>query len=130
MDSLLLNSTVTFGEICAIRATNREVLLAHINAFIDWDFFKGTKEKPYLHVELSGEQLGCDGCSVDYATEADVPYESVPCSCGNPKHWLIKYEEVKMCDKCGCKCPCKCGCICCMNGTPIDYRGTTYPISK
>lgn len=24
-------------------------------------------------------------------TEADVPHESVPCPCGDPNHWLVKY---------------------------------------
>ncbi len=79
--------------VCAIKATNREVLIDQINKFVDSSSFMGVGDKTYLHVELSGEQLGCEGCSADYATEADMPYHSIPCVCGNPKHWLIKYEE-------------------------------------
>ena len=86
-------------EICAIEATNRQTLIGLINALINFSlfrlyrFFKGQDGAPYLHIELVGEKLGCSGCSVDYKTEADVPEHSVPCPCGNPKHWLIKYKE-------------------------------------
>ncbi len=81
------------GEICAIKGTNRKVLIENINSFVNSDWFKGQDGASYLHVELSGEQLGCLGCSAEYKTEADVPEHSVPCTCGNPKHWLIKYDE-------------------------------------
>jgi len=81
------------GNIYAIKARNRQALIDYINGFVDSSFFDGTNDKSYLRVELSGEQLGCEGCSADYATEADVPSHSVPCACGNPKHWLIKYED-------------------------------------
>ncbi len=92
-DIFLDASTVEFGRICAVAATNREVLIAYVNSFMDSGFFKGQDGAPYLHVSLTGEQLGCEGCSADYKTVADVPYCSVPCTCGNPKHWLIKYDE-------------------------------------
>jgi len=81
------------GKICVIIATNRRVLIDHINALINSDFFKGQDGASYLHVALSGEQLGCSGGSADYKTEADIPEHSVPCPCGNPKHWLIKYDR-------------------------------------
>lgn len=84
---------IKIEETCAIRATDRPSLIATINKTIDSSFFDGTNSKTYLHVALSGEQLGCKGCSADYATEADVPYHSIPCTCGNPKHWLIKYGK-------------------------------------
>ena len=83
---------VELGNIYAIQATNRQALIDAINQFVNSSFFGGARDKTYLHVELSGEKLGCGGCSADYATEADIPYYSVPCTCGNPKHWLIKYE--------------------------------------
>jgi len=74
------------GDIAAVQATNRQALIdAH-----DWHEEEG---QPVLRVALYGEQLGCCGGSVDYATVDDIPYQSVPCPCGNPKHWLIKYEE-------------------------------------
>lgn len=84
---------VVLGEICVVKATNRQALITAINQYVDSFFFDGTENRHYLYIELSGEQLGCEGCSARYATEADIPYHSVPCSCGNPKHWLIKYEE-------------------------------------
>ena len=84
---------VEMGNICAVKATNRQALIDQISKFVDSSFFDGTNGKAYLHVELSGERLGCKGCFADYSTEADVPSHSVPCACGNPNHWLIKYEE-------------------------------------
>ena len=84
---------IKLGMACAIEATNRQVLVERIKLLVDSGFLDGKEGEPYLHVELSGEGLGCCGCSADYATEADVPEHSVPCTCGNPKHWLIKYDE-------------------------------------
>ena len=46
-----------------------------------------------LHVELYGKGIGCCGGSADYKAKEDIPYHSVPCPCGNPDHWLIKYED-------------------------------------
>lgn len=81
-------------EIYCIKATNRQALIDVINQFVNSAFFDGTKNKIYyLHVGFQGE--GNCGGQADYKTEADIPYHSVPCPCGNPKHWLIKYEEDK-----------------------------------
>jgi hypothetical protein len=33
------------------------------------------------------------GQKVEYEKSSDIPFESVPCPCGDPKHWLIKYVE-------------------------------------
>ena len=84
---------MTCGEICVFKATNRQVLIAFIGKYVNSEFFDGEEGKVYLRLVLGGEKLGCEGCSIDYATEADVPYHSVSCPCGNPNHWLIKYEE-------------------------------------
>ncbi len=89
---VLTSEEIKLGRICAIQATNRQALVDKINELVNSSFFNGDRNKTYLHVALSGEQLGCGGCSADYATEADVPHHSVPCPCGNPDHWLIKYE--------------------------------------
>jgi len=32
------------------------------------------------------------GTHVDYRTEADVPLVDTPCPCGNPAHWLVKWD--------------------------------------
>ena len=81
------------GEICAIKATNRQALIKYINVFRGSDLFTKYPDASFLHVELSGEELGCEGSFATYKTEADIPEHSVPCACGNPKHWLIKYKE-------------------------------------
>ncbi len=83
------------GEICVITAPNRKILVGAINTRIELGWFANNPDANYLHLGLSGEKLGCPGCSVDYKTEADIPEHSVPCTCGNPKHWLIKYTEEK-----------------------------------
>lgn len=81
-------------DICALKALNKKDLIDTINANIDINSFLAKHpDANYLHVALSGDKLGCPGCSADYKTEADVPEHSIPCICGNPKHWLIKYEE-------------------------------------
>ncbi|MCJ7743301.1 MAG: hypothetical protein MUO99_01905 [Dehalococcoidales bacterium] len=89
-DTVLITSEL--GEICAITATNRQILIDGINSRVELGFFANNPDASYLHVALMGEGLGCPGCSAEYKTEADVPSLSVPCPCGNPKHWLIKYE--------------------------------------
>ncbi len=33
------------------------------------------------------------GETIRYKTFFDIPEHSVPCPCGDPTHWLIKYEE-------------------------------------
>ena len=30
---------------------------------------------------------------VSYRTADDIPLVDVPCPCGDPNHWLIRYEE-------------------------------------
>lgn len=39
-----------------------------------------------------GLSLSC-GSGVSYKTWDDIPNKSVPCPCGNPTHWLIKYGK-------------------------------------
>lgn len=90
---ILKPEDIELGEVCAIKATNRQVLIDAINQYVNSSFFDGQGDTPYLHLEIAIKQQGCEGCSVDYKTEADIPYHSVPCTCGNPNHWLIKYEE-------------------------------------
>ena len=89
----LMISNIKVGDVCAVLAPNRQALIATINNLVDSAQLRGGEGKVYLHVELAGKQLGCEGSSADYVTEVDVPYQSVPCTCGNPQHWLIKYEE-------------------------------------
>lgn len=92
VSDIITEVNITLGRVCAIEATNRQVLIDYISTFVDSAQFTGKEGTAYLRVELSGERLGCEGCSADYATENDVPEESVPCFCGNPNHWLIKYD--------------------------------------
>lgn len=89
---MIKTTDITPGQICCIKATNRDVLIGAINEHMDVfpNIFNGI---PYLHISLGGEQLGHAEYSIDYPTAADVPTHSVPCICGNPNHWMIKYEE-------------------------------------
>ena len=44
---------------------------------------------PFLTITLD-----C-GKKVIYQTFQDIPNEDVPCPCGNPKHWLLKFKEIE-----------------------------------
>jgi hypothetical protein len=83
MQELMINPK---DEVCAVKATNRQAL-------VEWmkENNIDVSETNYIHIELSGKE--CCGGVLDCKTIDDVPYHSVPCPCGNPKHWLIKYEE-------------------------------------
>ncbi len=37
-------------------------------------------------------RLDCGG-SESYQTAEDIPLVNVPCPCGDPTHWLLKYED-------------------------------------
>lgn len=43
-------------------------------------------DKPLLIIEMP-----C-GSRIEYWAYSDIPEVDVPCPCGNPNHWLIKYE--------------------------------------
>ena len=51
----------------------------------------GTLHKKYDYV-LVAELEPCGGKAM-FKTWDDIPNESVPCPCGDPIHWLIKYED-------------------------------------
>jgi len=46
----------------------------------------GDPSKPLVEISWP-----CGGYAV-YHTAGDVPLVDVPCQCGNPDHWLIKWE--------------------------------------
>ena len=33
------------------------------------------------------------GKSQEFRTAEDIPFDDLPCPCGNPEHWLIKYGK-------------------------------------
>ena len=37
-------------------------------------------------------KLSC-GHQVVYKTEDDIPDHDVPCPCGDPRHWMIRYRQ-------------------------------------
>ena len=88
---LIKQEDVGLGYIASLKATNRQVLVDAVNYAVRECNIP--EDGVYLRVELSGGGLGCNGGSVDYKTGDDIPYHSVPCPCGNPKHWLIKYDK-------------------------------------
>jgi hypothetical protein len=77
----------------AIEGANRQALIDNINNHILHGWIEANPSAVYLKVSLLGDGLGCPGCSVSYKTENDVPEHSVPCTCGNPVHWLIHYTD-------------------------------------
>lgn len=94
-DTLIINKNKT-AEICAITATNRQILINCADAFIEYlrdSNYDVPENVSYLHIELFPKMSGCIGGSLDCKTRDDVPQHSVPCPCGNPTHWLIKYDE-------------------------------------
>ena len=45
------------------------------------------KGKKYFKIKMAcGHEMWITGVN-------DAPHESVPCTCGNPNHWFVKYEE-------------------------------------
>lgn len=46
-----------------------------------------TAEGPFMQVDMP-----CGHTAV-YDRSSDVPWESAPCTCGNPDHWFIRYRE-------------------------------------
>lgn len=66
------------------RVAARDVL---VWALLNDDTGVGTINKPLLDI-----QMPC-GAYVAFHTSRDIPWESVPCPCGNKHHWIIKYEE-------------------------------------
>ncbi len=76
----------TLTSYAAIQARNRGVLVQSLKAII------GRPGDTVLHVGLTGSPPAC-GAEKSYRTFEDIPEESDPCSCGDPTHWFIKYEE-------------------------------------
>jgi len=62
------------GRACGILATNRQVLM-------DWNC-----SWPVVVT------MPC-GANAIFNKAEDWPAEDLPCSCGNPNHWFIKYED-------------------------------------
>jgi hypothetical protein len=89
METQLSDLTEEGEYCCAVKATNRQALVDYIKAFT----YPSGKNTPILSIALGGKDLGHAESSVKYTTEADISHQSVPCPCGNPKHWLIKYDE-------------------------------------
>jgi len=65
---------------------------------------KTMRRKALEHAFMSGSQLDelgnmpftltlpC-GNSITYPDIDDIPMADIPCPCGNPTHWFVKYEE-------------------------------------
>lgn len=79
---------VSISMMCAIWATDRQALIDCIRAMGDDSRRKAYPDAAFLLVRF---EEGHERVERIYQTEEDIPSESVPCPCGNPKHWLIKY---------------------------------------
>jgi len=84
MDDLLLTMPIDAACIGILTRLTREATQAYIRGIVNGP---GLPDSPFCTLEMPcGERLVIQ-------TEADFPAESVPCPCGNPKHWFVKYEE-------------------------------------
>ncbi len=72
------------GEVICWRAASHKALVDYLESNVDL-----SKVDVVLVGGIHGE--GMCGTWVGYKTLEDIPHESVPCPCGNPKHWIIKY---------------------------------------
>ena len=76
------------------RWDNKSVLLLSLyDQFNMQKFFDGEDGKVYFNplLPLLKINMPC-GKSVVYRSLEQIPEHSVLCPCGNPNHWLIKYE--------------------------------------
>jgi hypothetical protein len=81
------------ADYTVVVAKNRKTLVKAIKHVIraqglDVEQFDGRDGRFFLKI-----QMDCCCGSVSFATEDDVPKTSVKCPCGNPHHWLLRYEE-------------------------------------
>lgn len=67
--------------------SGREILINTIRERATEAMEKGVAvpDAPILSIDMCGK-------TTKYQTYDDIPEVDVPCSCGNPNHWLIKYE--------------------------------------
>lgn len=71
-----------------IRATNRQALIAAVRQKIEAAGLLFSPDVPYLQLT----RFEC-GAVVEYWSEEEVPATSVPCPCGDPSHWMIRYDD-------------------------------------
>ena len=67
----------------------KQVAVDYIKGFINSRGIKRDKSVPVLVIELK-----CGG-KATYQTFGDIPDHDVPCPCGDPKHYLIKYQDLR-----------------------------------
>lgn len=72
-------------EWCIVIAPSKKALL-------EWFDRHHIYLRPSLSDDFMAVYTPC-GSTVIYKNRDDIPDHSVPCPCGNPKHWIIKYEE-------------------------------------
>lgn len=71
-----------------------EVVQAWANEILDKSLEDGLDVNSPDYTLLGVYLKPCGG-SATYRTIDDIPLVDVPCPCGDPNHWLIKYTEVK-----------------------------------
>jgi len=80
---------LTIERYTGILASSRDVLIDALDKMIAEATEQGIiVVGPYLRI------IAPCGHEFTIQTADDVPYESLPCTCGNPQHWFIKYEEL------------------------------------
>ncbi len=78
-------TTIRISRIVGVQADNRAVLLEFLGRYVPVD--------PLSCFSLLSIQMPC-GQRMEYEKEADIPVDSVHCPCGDPTHWIIRYEPV------------------------------------
>uniref|UniRef100_A0A6M3K8Z8 Uncharacterized protein n=2 Tax=viral metagenome TaxID=1070528 RepID=A0A6M3K8Z8_9ZZZZ len=78
-DSLVINLDFT-KRYTAVSAVNAQWLRDYISGM---SMPEGDNVFPLWIVMPCGEMY-----------KGGVPEKSLPCTCGNPEHWFVKYEEV------------------------------------
>jgi hypothetical protein len=70
----------------------KQVLVDAIDKKIEEGRIEGIAyPKPDTYLSIN---MPC-GSHVEYKTPNDIPDEDVPCPCGDPKHWMIKYRDLR-----------------------------------
>lgn len=59
---------------------------------MDWMVNVIGEEPPFLEPPVMKIKMAC-GHEMWITGVNDAPHESVPCTCGNPNHWFVKYGE-------------------------------------
>ena len=76
-------------------ALTKQVLVDAVKRYVSdkkRQFPKVRFPKPDIVLSLTIDSCGS---TVNYKTFDDIPSQDVPCPCGNPNHWMIRYRDLR-----------------------------------